>query len=260
MENLEQKVCKPINPLITIKKHYILMLSVFAFILLITFISSIFQKDYYRAKFCISCNFQLSGPESNRIFQFKNSESHSISQTEMEIMTSNFMTLYQQDFPGLRKISLVSYKKERENDAVELVLEVYNKQSIDSIVNNYLKYLSSNSYLLEKLNNEKQRLIDLQTQLDAIIDAAGMGNANKNTKINKPALSPEYLGILEKRSEIKTRLLNLKGFEISVPPVTPANSARMPLEKKMILAVIWGAIFSLFVAFIVTCFVPDKNR
>ncbi len=237
-------------------RRWKLAVLVFVLVLGYTFISGIREKKFYQVSFFVTCNYQVSQAMNLSTDFLKIYPDPSFSQAEMKVLGYNFHKLNQAKYPGLKSLSFNTVRTVRENNAYEVNLDIYDTAKISAIVSDFINYLNENQFFSEKIGLEKKRyekvLHEIDLQLAKSSTTGGIAWSEISAKEG-------YINLVEKREEIRSRLDKLKGFEVSVPPVEPDSPANMPISKRMILAVIWGSIFSIFVAFAVGIVSPQKK-
>jgi hypothetical protein len=239
-----------------LRRQWKLAVIVFVLILAYTFWSVKSEKSFYQVSFFVTCNYHVSQAMNLSTDFLKIYPDPSFSQAEMKVLGSNFQKLNQQKYPGLKSLTFNTVRTVRENNAYEVNLDVYDTTAITAIVKDFVDYLNANPFFSEKVAMERKRyqkvLQEIDAQLAQYKPAGGLTWSEISAK-------ESYIQLVEKREFTKSGLDKLKGFEVSVPPVNPNNAANMPLKKRMILAMIWGSILSVFVAFAIGIIFPPKK-
>ncbi len=235
-----------------IRQYRKLALLILVLALAFTLVKGVRSKTYYRYTFFITCELPLVDDVRLAGDKLKSITEVTFSQAEMKALAENFQLASGHLFDGLKKLTVNTVRTARENNASEAVLEVYDTTQSRAIIAAFVDYLNRNTYLSEKLDKERKRYQLLADEIDKQLRVLSDGN-------NLQQHPEAYVNLLEKKAGIQARLDKYAGFEISVPPAPVSHAANLSLLRQMILALVWGGILSLMVAFLAGIMFPRND-
>ena len=242
-----------VNPILSKWKVAVCVLII---ILGLTFIRGYRARKFYEVSFFVTCNYPFSVEINMEKDVLKNKTEPTFNQAEMKTLAGNFQSLVSSSQPALKQLSLNTSRIVHENNSSEMILDVYDSAQIANIVTGFVNYLNHNQFLVKKLEQDRNHFDRLIKEIDSQLHM--MQNTLKSSETDVK-VKEAYLELITKRETTLSKLENLKGFEVSVPPVRPDQYANMSLSKQMILALVWGSILSLFIAFFAVIIQPAKR-
>ncbi|HRY32960.1 MAG TPA: hypothetical protein P5531_08320 [Bacteroidales bacterium] len=235
-----------------IRQYRLLALSLLLLVLAFTLVKGLRSKKYYRFTFFITCELPLVDDVRLAGDKLKSITEVTFSQAEMKALAGNFQLASATQFSGLKNLTVNTIRTVKENNASEVVLEVYDTAQAREIITAFLGYLNRNSFLSVKLEKERKRYQLLADEIDKQLRAL----SDEGRLLQHPET---FINLLEKREGILARLDKFAGFEVSVPPAPVSQPANMSLLRQMILALVWGSILSLLIAFLAGIMFPRND-
>lgn len=224
-----------------ILNNWKLALSTLLLILVIIGIKAYTEKKYYQMTFFIGCNAPLNEELKITEGRLNVIREPFFSQSEIKTLCTGFQQTVQQQYPELKQITINTIRTMKENNSYEMVLQVYNTPHVTEIVNSLLNFLNQNSYFAENMKLDRKKYENILKEIDKQLHGS--------ISADKTVYTEEQFKLIEKREEIKTKLEKLTGFELTVPPVIPGSYANMSPVKQIILALIWGSMLALVIAY-----------
>jgi len=142
--------------------------------------------------------------------------------------------------------------------SLKIRMFVYDTTSINTITQTLVAYCNHNKLLCEKINSEKEKIIQTkecyQNELNALIS-----NKQKTEKENKISEMnfDIYIDIAELKGKIlklENELQDLKGIEIGVEPVIPRKPIGLSLPISLIISSTLGLVLCAFLVFYIDKF------
>ncbi|MHC1706086.1 MAG: hypothetical protein AB9842_01055 [Bacteroidales bacterium] len=228
-----------------------LALGILVLILLIVGIKAYTARKYYQLTFFIACNTPFNEELKITEGRLNVIKEPFFSQSEVKVLCSNFQRNAVKQFPELKQLTINTIRTMKENSSFEMVLQVYNTSSLDQIVAGFLEFLNRNEAFARNLELDSVKYGHILKEIDNQLDGV--------KGVYKEGFLQEKVSLYEKRAELESKLEKLRGFEVTVPPVSPGSYANMSPIKQLILALIWGSIIAVTIAYFAGLIWPKKQ-
>jgi|GEM_PF-2314381 hypothetical protein len=230
-----------------IRQYWKLALGILILIMVFSLIKGTTEKKYFQVTFFITCHYPLIEDLRLKNDNIRVYDDPSFSQPEMKTLAQNFLVAEQKLEASLRQVTVNTSRTTRENNAFEVIMQVYDSSKVVPLMNDFVRFLNNNHYLSSNIEKDQKHYENILKEIEIQIKLM-------------PQQDPEKIVLVEKREFILSKLDKTKGFEVSVPPVNKSSYANMPLMKQLVLSLIWGTIVSVIIAFIVGILRPGNIK
>lgn len=239
-----------------IKKRLVLILIIYIGLFAATFIYSYSNKEKPIYQTIFTLNLPVTFIDIKGII-----ENFNILYGEDGIYrNSNKNNILSEDILNLKKIEVQKQVNEQERQLKKyqtIIISVYDTSAINPIIKELIIYINNNNFLVDKEKTEKEKKTNIikiyKNQLNDLIlykqkiekESHNLGSIPYYNIYKDIASFQEYITNLE------YDLVEFRGCTIAVNPVIPekAQVQSMTLTKRLILAIIFGLILSMFIVF-----------
>ena len=251
MENYREFFSKFLNILKSQKKVFFISL-LFLIVVVISIKLAFFKNTYKTSFFIKAITFD---DIQKRVPKLSNAE------TEKMVKDFNYFIKYNlvnnNIAPNFDTISLSSLRND--DGALEVIMEIYDTNSVTVIKNLFIKYLNENKYI-------KEGMAILKKEYDSLITNFSLQIANLNNQLSRNKnfnfnfnIYNDLANLKEKKIAAESFIKNNKGFVITVEPGKPILSD-ITLPKFIILTTIFSFFISLLIAFISYLFFKQQIK
>jgi hypothetical protein len=235
-----------------IKRRWKMLLLFYFLLLAVTFVYNANKRKVYQTTFTLT-NSQMSATESKAII-----ESFSDIKKNNKTSPSSELNL---------KMLEVQYLDENnpEGHTLKIKMSLYDTASFSLIMKDLMTYCN-NKFLVERITNKHQNLIRIQEGYKRQLEELKVYKESiEKEKINSGYIT--YYNIFKDIAFFQENILRLdyeisqlKGYEVSILPVSPFKPEGLSLISSLILAGVLGIVFCPFLVFFFDKIIPASNK